>query len=89
MMMISYTNNDKPLVLSWGRTPRLDSGVRVSIHVLSKDVRVYVRIECGQRIIPFDVTDVLFIDLGSPSGLPLSCGSVFWEPSVCLGAFGP
>ncbi|GJQ93067.1 hypothetical protein Tco_0004206 [Tanacetum coccineum] len=23
-------NKDKPLVLSWGRTPRLDSGVRVS-----------------------------------------------------------
>ncbi|GJZ43033.1 hypothetical protein Tco_0590288 [Tanacetum coccineum] len=30
MMMVSCTNKDKPLVLSWGRTPRLDSGVRVS-----------------------------------------------------------
>ncbi|GJZ27502.1 hypothetical protein Tco_0571755 [Tanacetum coccineum] len=29
-MMISCTNKDKPLVLSWGRTPRLNSGVRVS-----------------------------------------------------------
>ncbi|GJX32864.1 hypothetical protein Tco_0242719 [Tanacetum coccineum] len=40
MMMISCTNKDKPLVLSWGRTPRLDSGVRVSIHDLSENVRV-------------------------------------------------
>ncbi|GKD44797.1 hypothetical protein Tco_1269442 [Tanacetum coccineum] len=30
MMTISCTNKDKPLVLSWGRTPRLDSSVRVS-----------------------------------------------------------
>nr|GEW25398.1 reverse transcriptase domain-containing protein [Tanacetum cinerariifolium] len=29
----------KPLVLSCGRTPRLDSGVRVSKHVLSENVR--------------------------------------------------
>ncbi|GKD61262.1 hypothetical protein Tco_1298771 [Tanacetum coccineum] len=28
--MISYTNKRKPLALSWGRTPRLDSGIRVS-----------------------------------------------------------
>ncbi|GJV57827.1 hypothetical protein Tco_1458832 [Tanacetum coccineum] len=28
MMMISCTNKDKPLALSWERTPRLDSGVR-------------------------------------------------------------
>ncbi|GKF02530.1 hypothetical protein Tco_0029453 [Tanacetum coccineum] len=38
MMMISCTNKDKLLVLSWGRTPRLDSGVRVSIHDLSENV---------------------------------------------------
>ncbi|GKA61904.1 hypothetical protein Tco_0761423 [Tanacetum coccineum] len=30
------------LVLPWGRTTRLDSGVRVSIHVLSENVTVYV-----------------------------------------------
>ncbi|GJZ11717.1 gypsy type transposase [Tanacetum coccineum] len=33
---------DKPLVLSWGQTPRLDFGVRVSIHDLSENVRVRV-----------------------------------------------
>ncbi|GJV37277.1 putative ribonuclease H-like domain-containing protein [Tanacetum coccineum] len=32
--MISCTNKDKPLVLPWGRTPRLDSGVRVRDYVV-------------------------------------------------------
>nr|GEX37410.1 transposase (putative), gypsy type [Tanacetum cinerariifolium] len=32
----------KPLVLSWGRTPRLDSGVRVRAHIISENVRVCV-----------------------------------------------
>ncbi|GKD07255.1 hypothetical protein Tco_1186940 [Tanacetum coccineum] len=27
-MMISFTNEGKPLALPWGRAPRLDSGVR-------------------------------------------------------------
>ncbi|GJU26668.1 hypothetical protein Tco_1165289 [Tanacetum coccineum] len=31
--MISCTNESKPLALSWGWTPRLDSGVRVKNHV--------------------------------------------------------
>ncbi|GJU63362.1 hypothetical protein Tco_1245197 [Tanacetum coccineum] len=32
--MISCTNESKPLALSWGWTPRLDSGVRVRKHVV-------------------------------------------------------
>ncbi|GJU92405.1 hypothetical protein Tco_1304828 [Tanacetum coccineum] len=32
--MISCTNESKPLALSWGRTLRLDSGVRVRKHVV-------------------------------------------------------
>ncbi|GJX79373.1 zf-CCHC domain-containing protein [Tanacetum coccineum] len=32
--MISCTNESKPLALPWGRTPRLDSGVRVKKHVV-------------------------------------------------------
>ncbi|GKC09696.1 gypsy type transposase [Tanacetum coccineum] len=32
--MISYTIKGKPLVLPWGRTPRLDSGVREVHHIL-------------------------------------------------------
>ncbi|GJY68176.1 hypothetical protein Tco_0471158 [Tanacetum coccineum] len=32
--MISYTNERKPLALPQGRTPRLDSGVRVRKHVV-------------------------------------------------------
>ncbi|GJX77027.1 hypothetical protein Tco_0323838 [Tanacetum coccineum] len=32
--MISFTNKGRPLALPWGRTPRLDSGVRVRKHVV-------------------------------------------------------
>nr|GEV80817.1 hypothetical protein [Tanacetum cinerariifolium] len=40
--VISCTIKGKPLVLSWGRTPRLDSGVRVRAHIMSENVRVCV-----------------------------------------------
>ncbi|GJV93799.1 hypothetical protein Tco_1541612 [Tanacetum coccineum] len=46
--MIFCTIKSKPLALPWGRTPRLDSGVRVSIHI----VRVYVR-ENKNNCVPY------------------------------------
>ncbi|GJZ77609.1 reverse transcriptase domain-containing protein [Tanacetum coccineum] len=42
--MISCTSESKPLALPWGRTPRLDSGVRVRKHV--------VRIPTGRYVVP-------------------------------------
>nr|GEU54234.1 hypothetical protein [Tanacetum cinerariifolium] len=38
--IIFCTIKGKPLVLSWERTPRLDSGVRVRAHILSENVRL-------------------------------------------------
>lgn len=45
----TYTNESKPLALSWGWTPRLSFGVRVSTHVVR---RMYVCIGMCEKIVP-------------------------------------
>nr|GEY65406.1 hypothetical protein [Tanacetum cinerariifolium] len=46
--MIPFTMKGNPLVLSWGRTPRLDSDVRVSKHVCQR-MSEYICVECVGR----------------------------------------
>ncbi|GJZ80659.1 hypothetical protein Tco_0645653 [Tanacetum coccineum] len=48
--MIPYTIKGKPLVLPWGRTPRLDSDVKVSIHICQR-MSEYVCVKCRSGVI--------------------------------------
>nr|GEW18160.1 hypothetical protein [Tanacetum cinerariifolium] len=57
--MILCTIKGKPLVLSWGRTPRLVSGVRVSFHVLLENVREALDTVCNMFQISEEVHLVL------------------------------
>ncbi|GKC70153.1 hypothetical protein Tco_1116036 [Tanacetum coccineum] len=48
--MTSCTSKGKPLALPWGRTPRLDSGVRVRTHVIRGCTHIHVLGDGAQMV---------------------------------------